>query len=126
MAGPWRHRARQWLVASLLLCVGESAIADTFFVSPEGTDEAHGTGADPLQSIQRALEVARPGDEVRLLPGRYLQDFRSVRDGMAGRPIVIAGPPDAVVSGAGQSRVVEIRHDYIELRGFTLDGQHAD
>jgi hypothetical protein len=62
---------------------------------------------------------------VALAPGRYLQDVRSVRPGKHGQPIVMRGPREAVVSGAGAPRMVEINHDHIELHGFTLDGRHA-
>lgn len=101
------------------------AFSDTYFVDPSGTTTARGTRSDPLQSIQKALERAMPGDTIELRAGRYFQDIRTVRDGRPGRPIVIRGGRDAVVSGAGAGRVVEVNHDYIELRGFTIDGRHA-
>lgn len=102
-----------------------SASSETYFVDPAGSGAARGTRSEPFQSIQKALEYAKPGDAINLAPGRYYQDFKTVRNGEPGRPIVIRGERSAVVSGAGASRVVEINHDYIEFHGFTIDGKHA-
>lgn len=100
------------LVALIMSFSTSKTLAETYFVSPS-------------DSIQRALERAMPGDTINLAPGRYFQDFRTVRDGRPGRPIVIQGGRNAVVSGAGANRIAEINHDYVELRGFTIDGRHA-
>jgi parallel beta-helix repeat protein len=88
------------------------ASAETYFVSPS-------------TSIQKVLDQAKPGDTINLASGRYFQDFRTVRDGQPGKPIVIQGNHDAIVSGAGSRRIVEINHDYIELHGFSIDGKHS-
>jgi len=101
------------------------ALPETYFVDPSGTPAARGTRSDPLQSIQKALDRAMPGDTIELGAGRYFQDFRTVRNGRPGQPIVIRGGRNAVVSGAGSSRIVEVNHDYIEFHGFTIDGRHA-
>lgn len=85
-----------------------------FYVSPEEED-----------SIQKALEKAQPGQTICLSPGVYHQDIRSVRNGTLSAPITIEGPADAVIKGAGASRVIEINHDYLTLKGFTVDGLHG-
>jgi nitrous oxidase accessory protein NosD len=80
----------------------------------------------PGASIQAALNAAHPGDTIRLAPGRYLEDLKTVRDGTPAQPIRIEGPADAVISGAGTStRVFQVSHDHIHLQGFTLDGKFA-
>jgi hypothetical protein len=99
--------------------------AETLHVAPTETNSASGARSAPFSSIQQALDRAMPGDAIELAPGQYFQDFRTVRDGRPGRPIIIRGKRDAVVSGAGANRVVEINHDHIELYGFTIDGRHA-
>ena len=108
--------ARHLMRASLtLLGMGaamSSASSETYFIGPN-------------DSIQRALEFARPGDTINPAPGRYFQDIRTVRNGLPGKPIVIRGSRSAVVSGAGANRIVEINHDYFELHGFTIDGRHG-
>ena len=69
---------------------------------------------------------ARAGDRVVLLPGRYEQEFRSVRSGEPGRPIRITGSAAAQAAGAGKDRVIEIGHDHFELSGFTVTGLAGD
>lgn len=97
------------------------------FVQPKGNDSASGLVAtEPLRTIQQALNMAMPGDTVILLAGEYRQDVQSVRAGEAQTPIRISGLPGAVIKGAGKGRIVEIRHSYIELIGFTIDGQAGD
>ncbi|SEH71646.1 Right handed beta helix region [Rhizobium tibeticum] len=77
----------------------------------------------PRHSIQAALNKAEPGDVIRLKPGVYYEDFKTVRNGKPGKPIVITGPRSAIVKGSGAPRVIEINHDYTVLRGFTVDGK---
>jgi hypothetical protein len=114
------------LAALAFLAASQSVLAETYFVDPATNRTGTGTSGDPLPSIQKALERALPGDTIRLASGRYLQDFRTVRDGRQGDPIIIEGPRTAIVSGAGEPRVAQVNHDYIELRGFTIDGKHSD
>lgn len=95
----------------------------TFYVSPAGSDANSGARPDaPLATIQLALDRAGPGDRVSLAPGAYAQDISSRRDGTAAAPITLSGPRDAVLHGAGRSRVIEINHDHITVEGFTVDG----
>ena len=101
--------------------------AHTFYVSPQGRDDDSGLSPQHAwNKIVRALQVAAPGDVVELLPGRYLQDVRSQRDGLPTAPITIKGPKEAVVSGAGAARVIEINHSHLVLEGFTVDGLAGD
>ena len=95
----------------------------TYYVSPSGRDSNEGDSPqEPLKTIQRAVDQARPGDVVELAAGVYLQDVASKRDGAPGAPITIRGPAGAIVKGAGESRIFEIRHSYLTLEGFTIDG----
>jgi hypothetical protein len=97
-----------------------------YYVSPNGSDNAKGTRSSPWRSIQYALEQAMPGETIKLMPGEYRQDVRSVRSGAKDRLIRIVGTEDAVIYGGGEGRVMEIHHDYITLEGFTLNGKHAE
>lgn len=98
-----------------------------WFVSPTGDDSNTGESADsPLLTIQDAIYLAQPGDIINLAPGEYMQDFVSEKNGTKDKPITISGPTDAVVKGEGNARIIQINHDYITLRGFTVDGLHGD
>ncbi len=111
------------LLLALALATASPAFAADSFVALDGDDAAPGSAAAPFATINRALRDAMPGDTVHLAPGLYLQDVRSVRDGTAAAPIRIVGPAEAVVSGAGASRIIEIGHDHHVLEGFTVDGR---
>jgi hypothetical protein len=94
-----------------------------YYVSPSGSDWDSGASPEhPFARIQKAVDLAQPGDQISLGPGIYVQDVVSRRDGAANAPIIIEGPADAVIKGAGGSRIVEINHDYLTLEGFTIDG----
>lgn len=77
-------------------------------------------------SIQQALDKAKPGDVIHLKSGVYYQDFDTKRAGTASAPITITGPADAVIKGAGRTRIAQIFHDYYHLNGFTFDGLAGD
>jgi Right handed beta helix region/Protein of unknown function (DUF1565) len=95
----------------------------TYYVSSFGDDQNHGTASSaPFQTIQRAVDLARPGDKIVLAPGDYYQDVVSRRDGTADAPITISGPPEARLHGGGASRIVHVHHDNMTLEGFTIDG----
>jgi len=97
-----------------------------FFVSPNGNDGNDGfTSQYPLKTINHALKKARAGDTVFLLPGTYEQDIETVRSGSTRYPIRITGTREATVQGAGKSYVIDIRHSYVELSNFTVDGKNG-
>lgn len=98
-----------------------------YYVSPTGSDDNDGATADkPLQSIDKALSFAAAGDTVTLADGVYDQTVSSVKDGSSEAPITIMGSRKAVVRGTDDfGRIVEVRHSYITLQGFTIDGKHG-
>ncbi|MCU0490216.1 MAG: right-handed parallel beta-helix repeat-containing protein [Chloroflexaceae bacterium] len=99
------------------------AAPTTYYVNPSGNDANSGlTAARPFQHIQHALDLALPGDTIRLAPGDYMQDLVSQHNGTLHAPITITGPAQAVVRGAGAKRIIEINHDFLTLSGFTIDG----
>jgi hypothetical protein len=96
----------------------------SYYVSPSGSDWNSGTApTKPFKTIQKAVDLAQPGDVINLAPGVYLQDVVSERDGTPDAPITIKGPPDAVLKGdGGGDRIFEINHDNLTLEGFAIDG----
>lgn len=99
----------------------------SYFVSPDGDDARDGRSKESaFATIQKAVDMLMPGDGVILEDGTYFQDFATVRSGTEGNLIVIKGSKDAIVKGSGKAvKIVEIRHSYIALTGFTVDGLGA-
>lgn len=78
----------------------------------------------PGESIQAALDLAQPGDTIKLEDGEYFEDLLSVRDGEEDKRITISGSRKAILHGTGnEPRLFEITHSYITLDGFTIDGK---
>jgi Protein of unknown function (DUF1565) len=98
-----------------------------YYINPVGSDTNDGrTTSTPFRTIQKAIDLAQPGDVVTLAPGNYLQDVVSRRSGTPSAPITLTGPADAVVKGGGNARIIEINHDNITLDGFTINGLWAE
>ncbi len=95
----------------------------TYFVSPQGNDFNTGDNiSNPLQTITQAIELAQPGDTITLMSGKYFQNIKTVRNGTVDQPIRIIGLPGAVVKGTGKTTIADIKHSYIELSSFVIDG----
>ncbi|MER7455928.1 DUF1565 domain-containing protein [Micromonospora sp. NPDC126480] len=90
------------------------------YVSPSGDDNAAGSHRAPFATIQRALDAAPSGATVHLAPGTYRQDAVTRRPG-----VTLTGPRDAVVTGGGGARILQVQHDRTTLSGFTIDGLHG-
>lgn len=102
-----------------------STESDVLFVGPDGSDENRGTKRAPMATIELALKRAKPGQTVRLKPGKYFQSPETRKPGTADAPITLTGPPDAVIAGdpeRGTSRGLMIRHSHVHLTGITFDG----
>lgn len=97
-----------------------------YYVSSNGEDGNSGISSDkPWRTMQKAVDIAEPGDVINLSQGEYFQDVVTKRSGTASAPIVITGPQTAVIKGNGNGRVIEVNHDYISFVGFTVDGLHG-
>lgn len=66
------------------------------YVAPNGHDTNPGTRNRPFQTIQRAVDIVKPGDRVRVFPGVYREAVTVTRSGTAARPIVIESVGSAV------------------------------
>ncbi len=125
-------RSGFWLLSLLVSFSGGCAADDptalllppdaTLLVYPSDVSPFANSGLKSFTSIQQAMNMAQPGDTLVLMPGEYFQDVQSVRDGLADKPIQIKGMPGAVVKGAGATSIFDIRHSYIEMSHFIING----
>ncbi|WP_313692915.1 hypothetical protein [Halorarum halobium] len=97
---------------------------DTIFVDREAGEPGNpGTAEEPLDSIQRALGHARPGETVYVRPGVYREPVSPPRSGEPGAPITITGPPDAILKPSERRYyMLIIRRSHVHLTGLTVDG----
>jgi hypothetical protein len=103
---------------STAIALPAQAVPSQYYVSLAGSDSS--TGSSPstaFATLQKALDVAPAGATVHLATGRYLQDAVTRRN-----DVTITGPADAVLLGAGGSRILQVQHDRTTLTGFTIDG----
>ena len=119
-----------WVCGSAAL---EPAYQPTLFVATDGDDSAAGGSIEtPFRTLQRALDVARPGDVVWVRGGVYGADVEFRTSGLPGRPIVVESHPGecaifdgSALQSAQRIRLIEVRHVVlrnIEVRNSRSEG----
>ncbi|WP_432103223.1 right-handed parallel beta-helix repeat-containing protein [Streptomyces sp. bgisy091] len=94
------------LGAALTATPGEaSAAVSPIVVSPDGDDSAAGTLADPLRTIQKAVDRAGPGDVIAIRGGTYAltDNITITTSGEESRPITLGAYEDERVVIDGES-----------------------
>ena len=106
----------------------------TYVVSNSGDDAAPGTEAQPFKTIQKAIDVVRPGDVVAIRGGTYRERlrFQDVH-GAIDAPITFKSfdDEDVVITGAEAINTPWIKHDgniwktnlNFDVSQLYLDGQ---
>jgi hypothetical protein len=95
-----------------------------YYVAPSGNDANAGTQVSPWQTLQKAGDSARAGDDVIVLPGIY-QGFRARNSGTALAPVRFLAQPGVVVSSPGSANSnsdnIWVRDvDYVVIDGFEV------
>jgi hypothetical protein len=114
------------IALGVFLFVGKfrSEFSHTYYVSTMGDDlETGKEKGKPLATIQKALQLAQPGDTIELADGEYRENIHSMRNGKKSAPITLKGSRKALLTGNDSyNRIIEITHDYMHLEGFRIDG----
>ncbi len=69
---------KRFLYIMLLLNLGFTVTARTFYVAVDGNDENQGTKAQPFAGIMRAQEAVGPGDTVFIRGGKYVMSENQI------------------------------------------------
>jgi hypothetical protein len=78
------------------------------------------------ESIQNALNEARPGDSIILAAGTYEEDLSTETDGTADAPITVTADEDAEVIVTASGEVLQIDHEYWIFDDIIFDGKYGN
>lgn len=99
----------------------------TYYVAVDGSDTSDGSGGAPYATLQRASDMAAPGDTIVLRAGTHTRSARIEVGGGPALPITIEAEPGAVMYGSSDepataaiSLASGIGH--VILRGLAIQG----
>jgi hypothetical protein len=97
----------------------------TSYISPSGADGlGRGTADAPLKTLQYALDLALPGDDLRLLPGTYYGGFILAHGGTSTAPITLEAdqPGTVALNGNMENNCVLLLMNLtdVKIRGLTI------
>jgi hypothetical protein len=84
--------------------------------APEASDMNPGTEQQPFKTVQRAADMAGPGDTVYVMGGRYDERVKVRAGGTEGKPITFIAKPRRSVTVAG----FDLEAGYIRVEGFEI------
>jgi alpha-N-arabinofuranosidase len=100
--------------AALLLAPSAATHAADFHVAPTGNDANPGTPSAPLRTIQRAADLAQPGDVITVHEGVYRERVKPPRGGQSDQKrIVYQAAPGEKVAIKGS----EIVKNWVRVQG---------
>jgi parallel beta-helix repeat protein len=98
----------------------------TYYVSSEiGSANNAGTSASaPLDSLQAAANLVKPGDTVQVMNGTYTGTLNITTSGTAGAPITFEAAPgqNPILDNSGDWNAINVQASYINIKGFTVQG----
>lgn len=69
----------------------------------------------PVRSIQQAVEMAEPGDHIRVLPGTYVEN-----DIVITKRLTLEGVDYPVIDGNSEGFIMLIKADSVTVSGFSI------
>ena len=89
--------------ALIIICLySNTGFSRTIYVSKTGNDNNAGTNEQPVKMIQKAADMAMPGDTVFVFEGIYRERVAPPRGGTEGKEIVYRGEPgkNVIIKGS--------------------------
>ncbi len=112
-----------WLVVLSVIALVSGLAQATVYVVDQGrrgaADTSAGTEEKPFKTIQHAADVAKPGDTVYVMAGRYDERVKVKTSGAEGQAITFQAMPrrSAVVGG------FDLQASYIRVEGFEITAE---
>jgi parallel beta-helix repeat protein len=98
----------------------QSAVVDRRFVSPQGSDSNPGTRAKPWRTIEKALEMSKPGRAIYVRAGTYREWATLTKSGKSSALIVVRAFPGERPVLVGR---LKITGSYFRISGLVFDGR---
>lgn len=98
----------EWALPAAILVVDQAA--------PGSSDANAGTEDNPFRTIQRAAEIAGPGDTIIVMEGRYVERVKVKTSGAEGQRITLRAVPRRKVVVGG----FDVQGSYIRVEGFEI------
>lgn len=101
---------------------GNDARAATYVVdqaAPGAADANPGTEDQPFKTVQQAADVAKPGDTVYVMAGKYDERVKVNAGGTEGKPIAFVAMPRHSVTVGG----FDLEASYIRVEGFEITAE---
>src|SRR5689334_15244571 len=89
----------------MLTAISSALLAANLYVAKAGSDVASGDEAHPFLTINRAAQVAQPGDVVTVRAGTYRERVTPARGGTAAQRITYRAAPGEQVSIKGSDQI---------------------
>lgn len=114
-----------WFARWLLACAGVLAVtavpvrAATYVVdqaAPAAADTNPGTEERPFRTVQHAADMAKPGDTVYVMAGKYDERVKVKTSGMEDKPIAFVAMPRR----SATVRSFDLDASYIRVEGFEI------
>ncbi len=138
------RRVARWMLVGAMICLAAgvargawatprhdespASAGATYYVAPNGDDDAPGSAAQPWRTIQHAAETMTAGDTAYIRAGTYREQVTPRHSGSAGAYITYAAyPGDAVTMDGASVKIPEweglfniVEQGYIRVAGLRV------
>ena len=117
---------RRWfscfvLILVLMLAAQDLVISEEFYVDDVSVN-GDGSQSNPFSTVSAAMDAAKAGDVIFIMPGSYTEKIRINKSGAAGQPITLeAADTNNRPVFAREGNVLEINARHVTVDGLILN-----
>ena len=116
------------LTALVTVSTTSASWATSYYVATTGSDSNAGTSSAPFKTIQKCLNVVRPGDQCNINTGTYNEALSLVTSGSSTAPITVQSSGGLVTINSGTSAAVKCSRSpmgYYTFNNLTFTTTHS-